>query len=605
MVLLQPNELSSKARTYIPHHCVVKLDSSSTMLRVVFDASCRTSNGVALNDVLRSGPTLQDDIFTILLRFRTYRFVLMADITKMYRQIIVDERDSKYQCILWRNAPGQELCTYQLQTVTYGTSCAPFLAVRCLRQLAYNNVSTHSIGAAFTLRDFYVDNLMTGAATIEEVVAIKNEVIDLLAGGGFPLRKFASNHHNIIADIPDADRVVNVNIGGVSYIKALGLKWSPQDDNFLFSYSSLDPPSSKISKRTILSRIARLFDPLGLLNPIVVTCKLLMQQLWKLKLSWDESVPMQIYTQWTDKCHQITSISNLKIPRLVHFDFEAQLHAFSDASTKAYGACIYAVSRYEGTMYTSLICAKSRVAPTKEMTLPKLELCAAVLLTELLKSVVTIFRTEASNIHCWSDSTIVLSWIQGEPMRWTTFVANRVTKIQQLTANYSWHHVPTKENPADFVSRGANVQGLIDNSLWFHGPYFLQQEQSTWPKNPINNIETLPEQRKQHHALLAAESDDLIARHKYANNYTKLLRIFVYVHRFISRSRRSPTTYSGSIVAEELDSALFLICGYIQRQAFAAEYKQLQEGKVGEQTAAASKSVPQPTTIHSSITSPP
>ncbi|XP_017474300.1 PREDICTED: uncharacterized protein LOC108364925 [Rhagoletis zephyria] len=234
MALVQPCELSSKAGTYIPHHCVVKLDSSTARLRVVFDASCHTSNGVSLNDILRSGPTLQDDIFTILFRFGTHRFVLMADITKMYRQIIVDDRDAKYQCILWRNSPDEQLGTYQLRTVTYGTSCAPFLAVRCLQQLAYDNVSTHPLGAAVTLRDFYVDNLMIGAATIEEVMAIKTEIIDLLGSGGFPLRKFASNN-DIIADIPESDKEVNVIIGGFSNIKALGLKWSPQDNVSMFS----------------------------------------------------------------------------------------------------------------------------------------------------------------------------------------------------------------------------------------------------------------------------------------------------------------------------------------------------------------------------------
>ncbi|XP_017474302.1 PREDICTED: uncharacterized protein LOC108364926 [Rhagoletis zephyria] len=348
---------------------------------------------------------------------------------------------------------------------------------------------------------------MTGAANIEEVMAIKTEIIDLLGSGGFPLRKFASNNDNIIADIPESDKEVNVNIGDFSYIKALRLKWSPQDDVFMFSYTPYDPPSSKVSKRVILSKIATFFDPLGLLNPNIVTCKLLMHELWKLKLSWDESVPMSIHTQWTFICHQITSVNKVRVPRFVHFNVEAQLHAFADASTRAYGACIYAVSHSGGTTHASLICAKSRVAPTKEITLPKLELCAAVLLAELVQSVATAFSAGPSNIHCWSDSTIVLSWIQGEPTRWTTFVANRVIKIQQLTANYTWHHVPSEENPADIVSRGAKVHDLIGNNLWFHGPIFLQQAESRCPENPMNNMETLPERRKKHHALLTAHSE--------------------------------------------------------------------------------------------------
>lgn len=580
MALVQPNELSTKALNYIPHHCVVKSDSSTTRLRVVFDASCRTANGVSLNSILRTGPTVQDDIFTILLRFRTHRFVLMADITKMYRQIIVDERDARYQCILWRNSPEEHLRTYQLQTVTYGTSSAPFLAIRCLQQLAHENMKTHPVGAAVTLRDFYVDNLMTGASTLEELVTIKNEVIDLLTKGGFPLRKFASNNDSIINDIPASDKEPTVIIGDISYIKALGLKWSHQDDSFLFSYTPMEQPMPKCSKRTILSNIASFFDPLGLVNPIIVTCKLLLQELWKLKLSWDESVPMSVYTQWIDICTQLLSIKHLRVPRYVLFDTTTNLHAFADASIKAYGACIYAVSQAEGNIYATLICAKSRVAPTKEMTLPKLELCAAVLSAELLKSVTDAFPVNNRNIHCWSDSTIVLSWLQGDPARWTTFVSNRVTKIQELTSAYTWHHVPSTDNPADLVSRGAKVQDLIANNLWFHGPDFLQLPDSEWPPNPINIIDGLPEHRKSHRVLLAVEAEDIIAKHKYANNYGKILRIFAYVQRFTSRLRRLPTVHSGPIIAEELNDALLLICRYIQRNAFVADYKNLQNGKV-------------------------
>ncbi|XP_036340110.1 uncharacterized protein LOC118749413 [Rhagoletis pomonella] len=299
MIEITPTNSSASIGTYIPHHCVTKEDSSTTKLRVVFDASCRTSNGIALNQILRVGPTLQDTIFTVLLRFRTHRYVLMADITKMYRQILVDERDAKWQCILWRDSPSEPLQTYQLRTVTYGTSCAPFLAVRCLQQLAYDNMSNHPIGAAVTLRDFYVDNLMTGSNTIEDVIKIKRDVIDLLAKGGFPLRKFASNHNRIIDDISEPDREAVIG-GDVDYIKTLGLKWSPANDYFFFSYAPSQQRIPKASKRTILSQIASFFDPLGLINPIVVTCKIIMQELWKLCLAWDESVPLTIHTQWDD-----------------------------------------------------------------------------------------------------------------------------------------------------------------------------------------------------------------------------------------------------------------------------------------------------------------
>ncbi|XP_067633205.1 uncharacterized protein [Eurosta solidaginis] len=193
-------------RYFIPHHCVLKADSSTTKLRVVFDASCRTSSGKSLNEILRVGPTLQDDIFTILVRFRSHRYVLMADIAKMYRQVLVHEADAPWQSIIWRELPENMPQAYQLQTVTYGTSSAPYLATKCLLQLAKEESTRFPIGSAVTLKDFYVDNLMTGASTINEVITIKDQVTSLLSGGGFPLRKFAANHISIIENVPQEDR---------------------------------------------------------------------------------------------------------------------------------------------------------------------------------------------------------------------------------------------------------------------------------------------------------------------------------------------------------------------------------------------------------------
>ncbi|XP_053968661.1 uncharacterized protein LOC128870089 [Anastrepha ludens] len=282
---------------YIPHH-----------------ASCRASNGKSLNDILRAGPTIQDDLVAILIRFRQLAFVLMADITKMYRQIIVDKEDTNWQCILWRDEITDRIKTYKLQTVTYGTACAPYLAIKCLQQLARDHMTSHPIGAP----------------TIEDVIEIKQQVIEVLNKCGFPLRKFATNDPSIIADVAAVDREDIMQVEDVGYVKALGLKWSPSLDSFLFS-STQPPVSSKVSRRIILSHIARFFDPLGLLNPLMVTCKILLQQLWKLRLNWDESVPPSIYTQWESFCIKLPLVENLRVNMLVACDYNSTIHAFADA----------------------------------------------------------------------------------------------------------------------------------------------------------------------------------------------------------------------------------------------------------------------------------
>ncbi|XP_037813119.1 uncharacterized protein LOC119604511 [Lucilia sericata] len=577
MKLLPRKQVSSKLLNYIPHHCVIKNDSSTTRLRVVFDASCQTSNGLSLNDILLTGPTLQDDLFTILFRFRLHRFVLMADIEKMFRQVFVNPDDLRFQCILWRNSSMEEVDVYQLQTITYGTSCATFLATKCLQQLAKDNVDVFPTGAEVTLKDFYVDNLMTGANTIEEVIEIKNQVVQLLKFGGFPLRKFASNVPDIIKDISSSDKEQLIKIHGTEFIKALGLKWSPKEDNFLFNYE-IPLSRTKTTKRKILSHIATFFDPLGWINPIIVSCKILMQHMWTLKLSWDESVPQWIATQWEDICQQMPQIAEVKIPRLVQINSDTEIHAFADASTKAYGACIYAVSRIDGT--SSLLCAKSRVAPIKPITLPRLELSAALLSSELLNEVCNIKNVSPNNIHCWSDSSIALSWIKGDAAKWNQFVSNRVQKIKNITSNFEWHYCPTAENPADLVSRGVKVADLIDNKLWFEGPEFLLKTRNNWPQLPHHNYEDIPEEKTKAATLIVNQSPNIFFDFKYINNYKKTLRIFAYVNRFIALVKKTKEVKRGHITLDEENQALLKICTIIQVESFSEEYKALSKTNV-------------------------
>lgn len=565
-----------EGRYFIPHHCVVKPDSSTTRLRVVFDASCSTDSGKSLNDVLCVGPTIQDDIFTILSRFRLHKHVLVADIAKMYRQVLVDKRDAPWQSILWRNTNSDSPDIYQLQTVTYGTSSAPYLATKCLQKVAQLEENRFPIGSAVVKRDFYVDNLMTGANTLENLAEIKQQVVQLLDTAGFPLRKFSSNCLQIMESIPPSDREEVITIDNMLYVKTLGLKWSPVEDAYSFHYTK-QLSSKRTTKRQILSHTCSFFDPLGLLNPVIVTCKLLIQLLWSLKLKWDESVSQDIYYRWEEIKHQLEKANTIKIPRFVLYNQSTVIHAFSDASTKAYGACFYAVTSYNGSIHPKLLCAKSKVAPLKQVSLPRLELCAALLLAKLLPSVIRTLPASPKDIVCWSDSTITLAWISGESSRWTTFVANRVTKIQSLTRNARWRHVPTSLNPADFLSRGTTVEKIIKSELWFNGPDFLQTPVTQWPSNDILLQEVTIEVRPPQILLAARVTNDLISDHKYVNDFKKLMKTFSYINRFIAICRKE-TVETGSVTVEEMDAALITICRSIQHTHFKEEFRQLLNG---------------------------
>ncbi|XP_055543437.1 uncharacterized protein LOC129728988 [Wyeomyia smithii] len=262
---------------YLPHHCVVKESSSTTKYRVVYDAAAKTTSGLSLNDILMAGAVLQDSLVDILLRFRFPLIVFTGDIKQMYRMIKL--ADCYYLCIVWRWGNNEPVQAYRLNTVTYGTKSASYLATKCLQQLLESYRQQYPTAVEKAERGTYVDDVLLGADSEEEAVLLRQQVTKIFASGGFHLRKWASNSAAVLQDIPaeDIEMQLPIELNDTRTIKALGIHWQPCSDVFLFSSST-----HKIfqpTKRTMLSQIASIFDPLGLLAPIVIKAKMVMQQL--------------------------------------------------------------------------------------------------------------------------------------------------------------------------------------------------------------------------------------------------------------------------------------------------------------------------------------
>ncbi|XP_049301860.1 uncharacterized protein LOC125775373 isoform X1 [Bactrocera dorsalis] len=289
---------------YIPHHCVLKPTSASTKLRVVFDASCQTTTQTSLNDLLLVGPTIQTELYMLVLRFRLYRYAITADVTKMYRQVSLNKNDRKFHYILWRAFADADLLTYQLNTVTYGTASAPYLAVRSLHYLADKHMAEFPIGAAAVKTSFDVDDFLCGADDTDALHKLKEEVIEILRRGQFPLSKWHSNH----SDFMEIQTMKELSITDDFTSSALGVTWNKRNNTFLFSFTPKQVHKS-VTKRTILSIASLLFDPLGVLSPLVITSKIIMQELWLLKLDWDESVPQHIHQAWNCCLASLNSLS--------------------------------------------------------------------------------------------------------------------------------------------------------------------------------------------------------------------------------------------------------------------------------------------------------
>lgn len=347
---------------YLPHHAVLKNDSVTTKLRVAFDGSARTSTGLSLNECQFNGPTIQDDVYTLILRFRFYEYVLTADIEKMYRQVLVHDLDRIYQKILWREGAHSPIKTYALNTVTYGTSSAPFLAVRVLKKLAEDDGTKYPLAAKALERDVYVDNFLTGANTLEEASELRDELIQLTKRGGFKLRQWSSNEKSLV-NVLDSDQSSNSHLllDTASAVKTLGILWNAEQDKITYQIK-LNKDTNCITKRTILSQIASLFDPLGLLGRIIVAAKITMQKIWRLKIDWDESVPSEIHQTWYNFKKDLIHLNAFKIPRKIHVNNATtfQLHGFCDASEAAYGACLYIyIQKIRTINAMSIYCAQN------------------------------------------------------------------------------------------------------------------------------------------------------------------------------------------------------------------------------------------------------
>lgn len=563
---------------YIPHHGVLRESSLTTKLRVVFNASTPTTSGISFNQIQMVGPTVQDDLTSILLRFRMYKYVLSADVEKMYRQVSVHPSDRHLQQIIWRDGASSPLKTYKLNTVTYGTASAPYLATRCLRQIGLD--SADQLVAEVILHDLYVDDLLTGTDHLDQAQELRRKVTDALAAACMHLRKWKSNEPTLVSDENNQFPFLFYKEGD-KLNKTLGLSWQTNTDNLYFPITL--PEKIENTKRNMLAIIARIFDPLGLLAPCVIKMKIMLQRLWLDGIKWDDQLKPDTQLAWVSLIKLLPAINDVHIPRRVVCDQwrHLEFHIFNDASERAFGSCLYLRSSNEqGDVYVQLLMAKSRVAPIKPMTIPRMELCACVLGANLYKKVAKSLRQQPSNVVFWTDSMIVLGWLKMLPIKLNTFVRNRVAEIQEKTQSCSWRHIPTHENPADLITRGAEPTAIQSLDLWWFGPSFLKQHITTWPSTVSDSVIALPE-IKTNLSLHTTHSENYLysslIKFDRFSNFLRLQRAVCYVFRFIKLCKRisfNNTHFSH----DELQCSLNLIIIQSQRESF-PEYQLLLNNK--------------------------
>ncbi|GFX36288.1 integrase catalytic domain-containing protein [Trichonephila clavipes] len=391
----------------------------------------------------------------------------------------------------------------------------------------------------------------------------------MLKGAGMELHKWSASNPLLLPD--SMCQVKALSYSSSTETKTLGLLWKPHPDSFAFKISPMTSNCDNliVTKKSVISTIARIFDPLGLIGPVITRAKILLQSLWQLKLDWNDPLPSNLVSYWKSFIDALESINCLDIPRYCLQDksIRTELHGFSDSSEKAYGAALYLrCINTSGEISVRLLCSKSKVAPLKSINIPRLELCGAVLLSKLLKRTLDAFKVNISQIYLWTDSSIVLVWIKKPLAQLKTFVRNWVSIIQELTESDFWKHVNSENNPADILSRGISPDKIQHCELWWFGPPFLHQYKELEPYD-ITAIEGddlfLQELKETSDFPLCAllknfEPLDIISN---CSSFTKLQRVIAWCKRFIENARHPMCRTMGPL---KNDSGLLRVGGRLR-----------------------------------------
>ncbi|XP_055910545.1 uncharacterized protein LOC129944908 [Eupeodes corollae] len=426
---------------------------------------------------------------------------------------------------------------------------------------------------------------MGGSDTIEEALGVKTDLCNLLARGGFDLRKWASNCSEFLQHIPeDSLEMSALSLSEDMAVKTLGLYWNPSGDFFFFRVTLEEQKIA--TKRVVLSEISRIFDPFGWVSPSIIMAKVLIQDLWIAGVSWDDQLPPSLMQKWLTIRKNLGCLENISIPRWIRTEKEGcriQFHGFSDASERAYAACIYISIHSKGKCFVSLLASKTKVAPVNRISIPKLELCGAHLLAKLIASVKKGMGLGDVECYAWTDSQVVLAWLSQHPCKWTTFVGNRTSEILELVPKSQWRHVSSKLNPADCASRGLQPNLLPSFDLWWQGPAFLRDMEAIQNKFILKNPETDLEKRNITLSLATTEAppeNEILLRF---SSLTRLKRIMAWCRRFIHNAKLKGEDEGkrefGPLSTNELEAELCFWIRETQNAAFSMELNRLKLSK--------------------------
>lgn len=525
---------------WIPHRAVIKDGpQSTTKLRPVFNCSLRANGAPSLNDACYAGVNMLSSLLSLILYFRSNNYILLADIRKAFLMInlSLEEDKNKFCFFMYEN---NKLISYRYKTLIFGLNVSPFILSFILKKHAEKFADDFC--TRVLKNNFYVDNLVISHNSVESLTAAYKTTLARMKGGNFDLRSWVSNSTELNATFQNDGVFVEhkTNIENL-----LGYKYCYESDSIKIAENKIEKFVN--TKRELLSQTSKTFDPLGLITPVLIKAKLLVQVCWEKKVGWDEPIPEDVKKDWGKLYNDLTQLHTLDFPRMcIRENQEHELIIFCDASKRAYGFTAYSVN----SNGCNLMFSKAKVAPSKKRSLPTMELMGVFLAYKCLPSLLGAHpEIKFKNVTFAVDAQIVLSWLLTDlPKSTNEFANNRVKDIllmkkqyeEKYVLNCSYKYVPGEDNPADLLTRGVSFEEFKAKfQLWTRGPDWLVENR--WPVSDLNCLteknKTLVQMQTCVSACECNPGVSIIDTNKYSS-FNRLINVTSYVLKFIYKCKK-------------------------------------------------------------------
>lgn len=551
-------------------------------IRMVWDAKA-TVNGVSLNTALLKGVDLNSSLLGVLFRSRERKICICADISEMFHRIKVNDEDQHVLRFYWRNCDdSKDPETYVMMVMTFGATCSPFCAQYIKNQNAMTFFENYPRAVTSIIKNHYVDDLLDSVDNENEALNLARDVKMIHSKAGFNICKWKSNSKHVMQSLNQEDQSNKVDLNPESCTeKVLGMWWMLDSDEYMFSFKFNKGNRDVLNghkiptKRELLKILMSIYDPMGLISCYTVYLKMLLQDMWKAKTSWDEVMNDQQSAKWFDWLKYLPEIEKLRIPRCLLSKFDnwsdtiTQLHVFTDAGEECCVCVAYLRISKGNDIDCVLVGSKTKVAPIKARSIPRLELDAAVMGCRFATTIKEEFSIEINKCIYWCDSSVVLSWLRNKTKRFSKFVGFRTVEILDNSSPSEWRQVPSKLNIADVCTKWdkKTIKPNISEDIWFKAPTFLSQCEESWPHQNFESDDVTEEE-----CCMIIDQPITNLNTEIFTSWKEALNVISDCYRFIANLRMHPTNkFEGLRTNNELEKAKIWLLKMTQSQFYHEE----------------------------------